>query len=757
MRVLITLCLLASCAMTWSMDYTVERQLLRFDAQDKAGLSQARASENWQAVDDFGVHGYDDGIYWLKLVITPQLSEPQEVVVRPLYALHDKIDLYLFSNGDFVRHWAMGDTLINPGWVFADKSFAIPVNMPAGGQHEVFIRIEGINTKMLKTEVITYAEMQSSIHWNRLIFGAIYGMMMIMALYNLMIGIIVRDAAYVVYALQVTLFCLFVMTINGDGRYYLWRNYADFNHYAIQTFGVLYVFFIILFPWFLLKIKKYAPDAKRLFYFLMAIEFLFAIAVITQPYDVSMRIAVAVSTLFSPILFLSGLYFIYRKIPVAGIYTFAWSFYLFGATLVGLAAANIVEMNIFTLNGAAVGGLIEQLLLSIALAKRIHIERQERYEALKQAAASDTEATLQRKHFEDIFDRAPVGIVTLNTKEELTNINPNGCKLMGFENIQQGIDIGSHFGDRFSTKQLIRDTVLDKGYIIDHETVITTSSGEKKDCTITLIQEKENGEFIYEGYITDISERKKAQNIMLAMEEERMNSLEQLVTGVAHEINTPLGINLTAISFAKDELEKVKKDFTEGALTKSSMESYMDQTHGSLSLMETNLQKISVLVSRFKEVSFKHVAPTKQDIKLKEHVQGIFTDLLDKQDHVQFDLEIEAQDHIKIFPDLFEIILGQLIENSLVHGFKNQTEGNINLKITHDTDSIIIEYRDNGVGVEDDLKEQVFNPFVTSNRGDDDHSGLGLYRIYNLVTQVLKGQIELLNEKGFSIRIEFDL
>ena len=778
LRFLYIVCVLASASMpsqTMADNYEIERRLLRIAATEPSDLNAARNNPNWQTVQDFGVQGYDRGIYWLHLTIRSNLAESQSLIVRNLYPLHDVVDFYLFEQNptqgkgsdslNFINYWPMGDTRQNPGWLFADKSFAIPIELDAKAEQHVLIRIEGINTKMLRTEVIPYSAMLESIHWSRLIFGAIYGIMLAMALYNLIIGIFVKDIAYILYACQVTFFCLFIMSINGDGRYYLWYDYAEFNKYAIQALGVLYVFFVILFPWYLLKLGRYLPKAKYSFYFLGAVELFFAASVLLLPYETSMRIAVAISALLSPILLLIGLYLVYRRVPVAGIYTFAWSFYIVGATLVGLAAANIVEMNVFTLNGGAVGGIIEQVLLSIALAKRIHNDRQEKYNALESASQSQLEANRQKKNYKKLFDRAPIGIVTLNTLGKMTSINPKGCQLLDLDNQQQAFELIESFSHQFSTRDQITEKVLTTGNIIDHETIITTHKGNTKHCSITLIKQEVEGERTFEGYITDISERKHIQSILQAVEEERMASLEDLVIGVAHEINTPLGNNLTTISFSKDELNKINELFLTDKLSKAKMEEYIQESGVAFGLMESSLNKISTLISRFKQVSFKHIKPEKQNIKINDYIHSIFEGMLKDYPHVSFELNIQAEENVHIFPDLFNIILTQLIENSLMHGFgskgkdigKEESKGKIHLNLLIEQQSIILQYRDNGKGVDQKLKDTIFNPFVTSNRGNTEHSGLGLYRIYNLVTQVLKGRLQLLDEPGFAITIEFKL
>lgn len=211
------------------------------------------------------------------------------------------------------------------------------------------------------------------------------------------------------------------------------------------------------------------------------------------------------------------------------------------------------------------------------------------------------------------------------------------------------------------------------------------------------------------------------------------------------------------MSFAKDELEKVNHQLLDKSITQAGLASYIDESRSAFGLMESSLKKISELVSTFKQVSFKNIQPEKQNINLKPYLKSIFVELLKDKPQVIFNLDIKAEEGLLVFPDLFEIILKQLIENSLIHGFKNQEAGHISLLLFTDDERISMEYRDDGAGVDDALKGKIFDPFVTSNRGSANHSGLGLYRIYNLVTQVLKGDIQLLDDPGFAIRIEFDV
>ena len=143
-------------------------------------------------------------------------------------------------------------------------------------------------------------------------------------------------------------------------------------------------------------------------------------------------------------------------------------------------------------------------------------------------------------------------------------------------------------------------------------------------------------------------------------------------------------------------------------------------------------------------------------IDLNIHIDTIFRNAL-LDDKIDYSIKIEGESKVTTLPDLFEIILNQLIENSVIHAFAPEDEAKIHLLVQNVNERIILEYRDNGKGVDVDMKGQIFNPFVTSDPGNEDHTGLGLYRIHNLVTQALNGQIHLLEEPGFALRIEFNL
>jgi signal transduction histidine kinase len=89
--------------------------------------------------------------------------------------------------------------------------------------------------------------------------------------------------------------------------------------------------------------------------------------------------------------------------------------------------------------------------------------------------------------------------------------------------------------------------------------------------------------------------------------------------------------------------------------------------------------------------------------------------------------------------------------NSVIHGFENIEKGQIDIcaeLIT--TNKLKLVYRDNGIGIPSDIRKRIFDPFVTTKRGQGG-SGLGMHLVYNLVTQALNGSISITSEVGSGV------
>lgn len=249
---------------------------------------------------------------------------------------------------------------------------------------------------------------------------------------------------------------------------------------------------------------------------------------------------------------------------------------------------------------------------------------------------------------------------------------------------------------------------------------------------------------------------KKTQNRLV--ESEKMASLGKIVAGVAHEVNTPVGVGLTAashLSFIAEELEeKYKKD----EMSQETFENYLKETKELSKLIFSNLEKTSNIIKNFKQVAVDQTSEQKRVFNLEEYTKGLLFSLDNIIKKKDINIKINCTENLNInsYPGLYSQILTNLIINSVRHGFKSKKEGNIIIDIKVENNKLKIVYTDNGVGIAKEHLPQIFDPFFTTNR-EDGGSGLGLNIVYNIITNNLKGSIKcsskLNHETIFNIKI----
>jgi len=251
------------------------------------------------------------------------------------------------------------------------------------------------------------------------------------------------------------------------------------------------------------------------------------------------------------------------------------------------------------------------------------------------------------------------------------------------------------------------------------------------------------------------------------MESERMASLGRLVAGVAHEINTPVGIGVTLASHIENKTRAVQELSNENNITRLEFEEYIDDLRTSSEHLSENMKRASELIRSFKRVAVDQSTDDNREINLGEYLQEIIKSLKSELKHKAVDVKVKCDDKLVIWSHAGAIyqILMNLIINSMTHGFEGREHGLIEIsahrhantkgsKVEH----ISIKYRDYGKGMNQNELENIYEPFFTTKRYQGG-SGLGMHIVYNLVTQTLNGTIECTSAEnaGTEFLIEFPL
>jgi signal transduction histidine kinase len=251
-----------------------------------------------------------------------------------------------------------------------------------------------------------------------------------------------------------------------------------------------------------------------------------------------------------------------------------------------------------------------------------------------------------------------------------------------------------------------------------------------------------------------VIERLRTTQNQLVMKEKQA-AMGELVAGVAHEINTPLGVSITAVSYMKTLADNLNSMLTDKTLAKSKLYEGLDALNESARIVETNLERASSLVNSFKQLSADMHIEGKKKINLKTYIDYIvhaMSPTLRGTKH-RIDASVIDLDFVT-FPGSISQVLTNLLMNSITHGFETIEEGRISIECSKMYDQLIIDYYDNGVGIDPKNSEKIFNPFFTTKRNEG-NTGLGLNIVFNIVTQQLAGDIKLINDKqdGVHFRI----
>lgn len=366
---------------------------------------------------------------------------------------------------------------------------------------------------------------------------------------------------------------------------------------------------------------------------------------------------------------------------------------------------------------------------------------------------------------------------TISPELRILYVNPAFCKLLGFsEDELLGTQITEYLGD-LNILDTCMAEVSKSGHCNDQETIF-----KRKDGSIVHISKNvqaimdENGNFA-EILVSirdlsdlhqlnkdlDASKRQLEENFRnleatlndlkatqaQLVESEKLASLGSLVAGVAHEINTPLGISITAASTLDEELASLKENFQRNALKRSELEAFIEHAGKACNILNTNLQRASSLVRSFKQVAVDQTADELRKVNLASYLEEVLISIGPsfKRSGVSIVSDCDRDIEITTRPGAIYQVISNLIINAVTHAFDKSGDGKISIMAHRNGNEILLQFSDNGKGIPREDLGKVFMPFFTTRRGSGG-SGLGLSIVYNLVTGTLNGKISVRSTVG---------
>jgi|GEM_PF-5963805 len=240
---------------------------------------------------------------------------------------------------------------------------------------------------------------------------------------------------------------------------------------------------------------------------------------------------------------------------------------------------------------------------------------------------------------------------------------------------------------------------------------------------------------------------KEAQNHLV--QSEKMAALGGLVAGIAHEINTPLGIGVTAASFLEHKTKVLSHQCEAGEINENIIESFVEIANECSSMILANLKRAGDLIESFKQIAADQTSEKRRKFNIYEYLEEVLLSIHPRLKHSDSRILLDCPKNLNLdgYPGAYSQIITNLVMNSLIHAFDGIDSGTMRISVQSDDKQVIIVYSDDGKGMDESTRSRVFEPFFTTKRGQGG-SGLGLHIVYNLVSQTLGGRIECSSKLG---------
>lgn len=402
---------------------------------------------------------------------------------------------------------------------------------------------------------------------------------------------------------------------------------------------------------------------------------------------------------------------------------------------------------------------------------------------ISEKKALELEIAAQKATFETLFNESVDGLCLLTSKHYL-DCNKAFLALLGFTHKEQvvgltPIDISPEYqhdgcASADAAKEIIGHAFTTGS--VRFEWVHKKADGTEFWCEIIVTKINLNGEDVLYAITRDISEKKKLEfqiierNAALKssndnlesmiidlkqtqeklVESEKMASLGSLVAGVAHEINTPVGIGLTGVTQLMEECTDIRQRYEQGGLTPDDFEEFLSSANEISDIVKKNLVRTAHLVRSFKQVAVDQTSDEDREVNLKFYIDEVVFSLASVLRKANVEVSVDCADDITVItnPGYISQVLTNLIVNSVNHGFCDRGSGAISIALTERKPTeFLLVYKDDGKGISEQHAPKIFDPFFTTRRGTGG-TGLGLNITYNIITNALGGSIVCESKEG---------
>ncbi|CAK17458.1 sensor histidine kinase [Pseudomonas entomophila] len=380
------------------------RSMLVYEDHDgNATITQVSApsfaSHFVQHQDEVLNAGYSTSVFWLRIDLdyaAPPSAAPRQWLLELAYPPLDHLELYLpDEQGTYRLAQRTGDALPYASRQIRQNNYLFELPMRPGQSTTAYLRLHSqgsIQAPLTLWSAETYLEDQPT---RLYVLGMIYGVLLVMLVYNLFIYLSVRDVSYLYYILYIASFGFYQVSVNGAGIAYFWPDSPWWANAATPFFIGAAGLFGCQFARHFLQLGRLSRGFDRLLMVLMAGGGLVMVLALTLRYGVALRMATLLALLFTVSIFSAGLYAGWRGLRVARWFIIAWTAFLLGGLVNTLMVLGYLPNLFITMYASQLGSALEVALLSLALADRINSLREQQAQTLRETGRTLEQMNLQ--------------------------------------------------------------------------------------------------------------------------------------------------------------------------------------------------------------------------------------------------------------------------------------------------------------------------------------------------------------------------
>lgn len=319
--------------------------------------------------------GFTSSAFWFHVRLHNVSSLETEWILETHYPMMDEIDAYIV--GQEIQHQRAGDSVPFNLRAKPHHNINFSLDLPKGEVVDIFLR--GVTSGAVQMPLVLWTEdaFTEKTHEEQIVFGAYYGLLVAMLLYNLLVYFSIRDINYLYYVAYIAGYGLFQFSLNGFAFEYFWPESPWWNNRSIATLIGVGMFFIVAFSRSFLHLRELFPWLDKFTQGLMVYFACITSLALVLPYKYVIPFATLGALLTAISIFLAGFLCWRKDFKPARYFLISWAALLLGMILYTLKTFNLVPANFFTEYAIQIGSAMEVTLLSFALADRIRILAEE--------------------------------------------------------------------------------------------------------------------------------------------------------------------------------------------------------------------------------------------------------------------------------------------------------------------------------------------------------------------------------------------